>query len=486
MKDDPKFFEKMRPLAQSSIWRFMRAFYDRRGLSAWTEGTVPSQVTNHAGLAFVYSKLAAAWVDDLVAEGALGRDQTVYALELGGGTGRLAYGVVKHYEHVRKQLDLPRICYVLSDFTETNIDAHRKNPALRELVDAGLMDFCTFDATNPQVPTLVESRQSLGALLERSPLLAVANYLFDSLPHDFFRVRDGVIVEGLCSLSSADGEEPEYKHREQIEDVKLHFHYVRTQLPHYGEGTLDRLLEFYGELENVSVLFPSVGLRCVESLRAMAKGRLLLLTADKATTHVEELAGDREPFVAHHGAFSITANYHALSVYAAEKGGLALLPPPRDGPLTYCVLRFDDRPNDPRRLEHAFDEAMVQQSPTDWHTLSWHLPENLPNAKLEYYLALLRTSGCDPVMVTRLEKELMAFKAEPTYRQLREVEALVERAGEVYLHVHADDPFLGCALRLLVAFELDRALERFVAKMQRRYGTRVDIAALLDKARADC
>ena len=482
MKEEPRYFETLRPLSRSSIWRFMRAFYDRRGLTAWTESTVPSQISNHAGLAFTYAKLAAAWLDDLRTADAVTLGQTVYALELGAGTGRLGYGFLRHYEHARRALGLPRICYVLSDFTETNVEAHRKNPALRQLAADGLVDFCVFDASKPRVPILLEARKGLMELVDKSALLVVANYLFDSLPHDFFKVDKQVLQDGLVSLSSKDGHEPEYKFREQIEDVKLHFAYARADRPRYNEPLLDRLLDFYRDFDHASFLFPAMGLCCIDSLRAMSKGRMLLLTGDKAVTHIEELMGDKEPFVAHHGSFSVTANYHVLSLYAEMQKGRALLPPPRDGSLTYCVLRFDDRQVPTKRLERAFDEAMVQMSPTDWHTISWHLAD--APQKLEYYLALLRTTGCDPVMLVRFEKAMLPLAKDASYRHVDEVVAIVERAADVYLHVRHDDEFLPAAARLLIAFKAEPALVSFAHLMESRFAPKVQMTTIVQSARA--
>ncbi len=469
---EPRYFERMSSLSRSSIWHFMRKFYNRRGITAWTEGTVPSQVSNHSGIAYAYAKLAAAWLDDLVQAGAVTRDQTVYALELGSGTGRLAYGFARHYERLRLALNLPRICYVVSDFTETNIDAHRRNPGFRQLVGEGLIDFCTFDAQSPKVPFLVESRQKLTDALADSPLLVLANYFFDSLPHDFFRVQNGVLQEGFVSLSS-EGGEPEYETREQIKDVKLHFHYARADRPRYDEHTLEDLITFYSELDDCSVLFPIHGLRCLDSLNAMAKGRLLLLTADKASVHAEELAGDREPFVAHHGSFSVTANYHALTVYAKQRDAQVFVPPPRDGTMTYCVLRFDDRDIPTTRLSFAFDETMLQASPTDLHILSWHMQQGAEKPTMEYCLALLRATGADPITLTRLETEMMVYKKDASYKHREELAIIIERAAEVYLHLRHDDVFIPCLARLLRAFDEELALTKIVKRLSDIWGDQI-------------
>ena len=41
-----------------------------------------------------------------------------------------------------------------------------------------------------------------------NPICVVANYLFDTLYHDLFRVHKGVLMEGLVSVGSQQSAEP--------------------------------------------------------------------------------------------------------------------------------------------------------------------------------------------------------------------------------------------------------------------------------------
>src|SRR5713226_1037802 len=111
----------------------------------------------------------------------------------------------------------------MTDASMTPIDFWQAHPMLRPLVDAGVVDFAHFDATNRADITLINSNVTLGCPLgekdlaldsspiERvssggkgsnavaNPMLVVANYIFDSIPHYSFSIRDGELFENLVN-----------------------------------------------------------------------------------------------------------------------------------------------------------------------------------------------------------------------------------------------------------------------------------------------
>src|SRR5687768_9262342 len=76
------------PLAESMLWQLQRTFYDRRGTTAWSEGTVPFYVTCNPFMARAYARVIVGFLRDCAA--ALGpepwstlREKPVYVVELG-------------------------------------------------------------------------------------------------------------------------------------------------------------------------------------------------------------------------------------------------------------------------------------------------------------------------------------------------------------------------------------------------------------------
>jgi hypothetical protein len=71
--------------------------------------------------------------------------------------------------------------YILTDFTQQNIDFWRSHPSFQPLVEAGLIDFALFNAESDDTMTLQVSGEVLGAESLHNPVIAICNYIFDTL-----------------------------------------------------------------------------------------------------------------------------------------------------------------------------------------------------------------------------------------------------------------------------------------------------------------
>lgn len=65
-------------------------------------------------------------------------------------------------------------------------------------------------------------------------------------------------------------------------------------------------------LEDSHILFPTIGLSCLERLGQLSSEVFLLLIADKGDHRLENWEFAEPPKLIHHGSFSLTANYHAI------------------------------------------------------------------------------------------------------------------------------------------------------------------------------
>ena len=68
-------------------------------------------------------------------------------MELGTGSGRSSYYILKKIEKLQKQLKLDHIkfCYVMTDFTESNLKYWDSHPALQHYLQNGMLDFAIFN-----------------------------------------------------------------------------------------------------------------------------------------------------------------------------------------------------------------------------------------------------------------------------------------------------------------------------------------------------
>src|SRR5260370_23820590 len=81
-------------LSESQIWEWQRQYFEGKGIQAWSAGEVPQYITSNAYIAAAYSRIVLGWTDALRA-GSLDKDQPVYILELGAGSGRFAYKMLR-------------------------------------------------------------------------------------------------------------------------------------------------------------------------------------------------------------------------------------------------------------------------------------------------------------------------------------------------------------------------------------------------------
>ena len=130
--------------------------------------------------------------------------QPFYILELGTGSGRLSYYILKKIEKLQQQLHLQTIQfrYIMSDFTERNLKYWKTHPALQRYLNNGVLDFAIF---NMEEDTTLQFHQAGTVLTEGSmmnPLTVIANYIFDTVSHDAFTVSDGKIQESLVSVTT--------------------------------------------------------------------------------------------------------------------------------------------------------------------------------------------------------------------------------------------------------------------------------------------
>jgi tetratricopeptide (TPR) repeat protein len=447
----PEIVEGPEPLSRSLLWRLQRNFYDRAGVQAWTEGIVPHYITSNPWIADGYARVVLGWLRDGVAAGTIDPAEPVHVVELGCGPGRFGYLFLNRLLDLlgRSSLAHLRVRYVLSDFTESNLDVLRSHPSLQALVAAGVLDFARYDAGRDDEIALSHSGDVLAPGSLRNPLTVIANYLFDGLPQDcFFFGEDGALEVGLVSLVSPRPE-PIHDDPEILERVEIHWSRRAVVGAPYGEADLDRLLTQYGErLRSTALLFPVGALRCLRNLARLAGGRLLLLSADKGYCEEALLHGREEPGFAIHGSLSMMVNYHALGQFFREEGGDLLAATPLSTGLQVVAgfLGLGNGGSAETRL--AFDDAVERRNPDDFFSLKIAVETGYPSLTLPQLLAWLRLSGwdanvflgCLPLLVSWAEAEstsaveredlrAVALRVWETYFPIREARDLAFHVG---------------------------------------------------------
>lgn len=290
-------------LSQCDLWRLQENHYRNLGVQAWNERT-PYYVTNSTVIAEAYADLILAMLLDRPLEHP---DEPLTLLEVGTGTGRLSFYLARELE--RKLAYFPatrslRFRLVLTDLAEANLEFWEQH----ERLQGERFDFALFRAGEDPVLKLRRSGETIQSFA--NPLVVIANYFFDSLAQDEFRVKDGVLEECLVELvRKTPNQEP--RDARDVEVVRSYQAIDPTT--RYAERNLSELLQHYTRtVTKGSFTIPTASLAVLRGLRKL--GRLILLSSDRAFTSVEHMTHYPDhPLQLHEGAFSHLVNYPALT-----------------------------------------------------------------------------------------------------------------------------------------------------------------------------
>src|SRR3990167_529002 len=196
-------FEKNIPFSQASLWRDQKRYYGEKGIAAWDDD-VPFYITSNPYIAQKYAQLAIAFLEDWIKAHPLAAEKTFYFLELGAGTGQFSFYFLKNLLSLQQTLKLEaiKICYVMSDISETPFEFWEKHPALQPYLTTGMLDFTVYDLYHSENFTLHRAKKTITKNILENPLIIIANYIFDSIATDVFTVENGVLYEARATFDT--------------------------------------------------------------------------------------------------------------------------------------------------------------------------------------------------------------------------------------------------------------------------------------------
>lgn len=410
-------------LSQSGLWERQREYYHEVGIGAWNTETVPHYITNNPVIANAYADLIAAHLDDLERAGQLDLEKPVHVVEMGGGSGRFAFLVMRRLEALSRVLPV-KVRYVLTDFTTTNLQHWREHPSLAPFLADGRLDLARFDVENDSVLDLEISGDQING--SGNPVFFLANYLFDTLTQDCFSIEAGVLREAIPDISYQEA------------DATVEYtHHPASERP-YERADYDVILEEYRtRLGDTTFLFPVGPLRCLENLTRIAGDRACLIAADKSWSHWEELIGEVDSSLVAHGlSFSMTVNFHAMGMWWEGRGGQAFHTSPRDSMLQISCFCLGLPEAGLARTVRAFDEKMDQHGPLDFFNLKTAIGECVSKTNFRLCLELMRMSAWDPEVLFEVAESLSAVKIEEiSILNKREMFLALTRTWANYYHI---------------------------------------------------
>ncbi|CAM4416559.1 SAM-dependent methyltransferase [Paenibacillus alkaliterrae] len=377
--------------SEAPIWELQRAYFAERGIEAWQSGEVPQYITSNPIIAVAYAEMIFGFLQDRAGLGYAAEPVTI--VELGAGSGRLAFHVIKELCALREYagIPLPPFRYIMSDLAVKNISYWQQHRSLLPYVEQGILDFAVFDAVNDTELQLTQSGVTIRPADLKQPLLIIANYFFDSIPQELIYVDEGKIYECRVSFRFPN-ETTELRASDLLEQAIPEYHYRRAAEYEQESYPYRGVIDLYRQkLEDSHILFPAAGLACLERLCELSQAGFLLLTADKGDHRLENWEFAEPPKLIHHGSFSLTANYHAIQHVFEQKGAgalftahhyknlnvgciLMLQEPMSYGNTRLAYRRFVERfgPDDFFSMKEWFDEHLEQMNMSQIHSF-WRL-----------------------------------------------------------------------------------------------------------------
>lgn len=388
-KHMPAIEEKQR-LSRSVLWQLQRNYFERHGIEAWRAGSVPHHITSSPFIADAYAKVVLGFLRDL--------DQPVYIVELGSGSARFAYLFLKKFlaRHANSVLREIPVKYVMTDFTDGIVEYWRAQPGLKAFIEKGLLDFALFDVEHDREFTLLHSGETISATNPRSPLVVIANYVFDSIPQDAFKVAGGQLFETLVTLSTPQKEQ-DSSNPEILSRMEISFDQNPVNGEYYAERDWNRLLHDYvRRLPGTQFLFPTAALQCIRNLHRLSKGHMLLLSGDRGYSRDEALLhGQGAPAMAVHGSISMMVDYQIVGEYCRNLGAEVLHPARNAQSLNVSAFIFGASPNSVVETREVYVEAIEKFGPDDFSVLKEGVDKIYDALTLDQILAFLRLSCWD-------------------------------------------------------------------------------------------
>ncbi|MEK4239658.1 tetratricopeptide repeat protein [Paenibacillus sp. FSL H7-0714] len=381
--------------SEAPIWELQRAYYEEQGLKAWNNDQVPQYITSNPMIATAYAEMIFGFLQDRAGQGHL--SETVTILELGAGAGRLAFHILKKLCEIIDYAGtpLPPFRYVMSDLPVKNITSWQQHPSLLPFVEQGILDFARFDAVQDTELYLVRAELSIKPGDLQQPLLLVANYFFDSIPQELIYVDEGKIFECEVSIqysADADSDNPS----DVLGKIIPQYHYRRAANYEAETYTYHDVIALYQQkLEDSHILFPVVGLTCLERLARLSKEGFVLLTADKGDHRIENWEFAEPPELIHHGSFSLTANYHAIQHVLEQKGAQSLFTTHHYKNLNIGCILMLDAPMSYTNTRLGYKRFVERFGPDDFFSMKEWGDHQLDAMEIQQILVFWRLGGYD-------------------------------------------------------------------------------------------
>ncbi len=427
--------ESSKPFSESLIWSLNRHFYEKQGMNAWQSGAVPHQLTSSSYVGKTYASLIFAFLKDLANQGKT--KEKVYILELGAGHGRLTFHILKHLNRLinRSEKTLPKYTYIISDIVEENLSFFLNHSQFQEYLESGQVDVAYFDAVKDKELHLRYSKQIISQNTLQQPIIALANYFFDSLPTDLFYCKDQSLFH--CKLSLQSYRDPSnLDEADLLKNLKLTYFNEIVEVPFYEDHSYNDQLDFYRKsIEDAYVFFPHIGMNCIKNLCKLSSSGALFLSMDKGFHELVDIDHVKRPDMVTHGSMSFWVNYHAIAQHCIDYGGVPFLPTFSNFDVELACLFFSSDSSKFIQTINAYHQVVDEFGPDDFNSLKKSTYQKINSIGLRELLALIRLSAYDSTFFITILPRLKQLAKQISFNERKRIEQSLHQIWYMYFYI---------------------------------------------------
>jgi len=410
------------PISESSLWQRQRDYYARLNVGAWGSGPVPLYITSNPLIARAYARMILGYLRDLAASGDVDRKAPVYVVELGAGCGRFSFYLRRALDQMlsRSVFQDIRLVLIMTDFAEGNLDHWQRRSEFVPWLKTGALDVALFDLESSETLSPRAGNVTLAAGQQANPMIFIANYVFDAVPQDVFCSSNSVLQEFLISESESQAGKFLFDRRP-----------VHTQ--RYNDPRLNDLLASFRDTDAKSVSMPVAAIQGIKHLRALAGGRMLLLSADKGYGPATMQRNAALPVIAQHGSASMMVNYGAIGRWVQNQNGEAWHPATPPTGLYVAAFAFGLSTSD--EFACAYGDAINHGGPDDVCALKLMAAASTNDIPWDQALGAIRLAGFDSELLPPLLPSLKSQIATATPAQIADLAAVAKQIDEGYFPI---------------------------------------------------
>ncbi|TBL80102.1 hypothetical protein [Paenibacillus thalictri] len=427
-------------VSQSELWPWQKDHDEEHGIHTETGEGAPFLMTSNPVIASSYAEMIFEFMRDR-AQLCEHSKQPVYIVELGAGTGRFSFQLLRHLIYLCERRAFPAsgFRYIMTANSAESIDFWLSHRQLEPYTEGGMLDFALFDAVTDTRLSLFIQGETIDTGQLDHPVVVVANFFFEGMPQDHLYFNEDKLF--TCSVPADVPETCNGDKAIGSRNPLLTYEPIHAGAYYEKEPYMNELLELYKQsLHNTHLLFPYTAIRCLERLRGLSREKgMLLLSADKALTTASELEryGTPAMFAVQEKQCPLTLNYHAIEAYYLRFGTACHFTAFSENSLFMATLLAVPWPGAYRNTELAYGRCLQHVHPGDFYKLMLQYKSRCPGMGVREIIAWIRLSGYDDHFLRAAAARLLDITEEADEHEKTECCAVIDRVWDGY---YVDSP----------------------------------------------